>query len=166
MDILVNSFGKAVFNVKEYPCVLGKNGVTTDKKEGDGMTPVGCFPLREVLYRSDRIPRPETELPISEIKQDDGWCDDVNRREYNKKIKLPFNGSCEKLWRDDDNLYDIIVVVGHNDSPVISGKGSAIFLHIARPEFTPTLGCVAFKEEDLLEILRSCDLKTKVCVQK
>lgn len=166
MDIFVNSFGKVIFGVKEYPCALGKNGVAMDKKEGDGMTPIGCFPLREVFYRSDRLEKPETKLPVSEIERNDSWCDDVDRQEYNKKIKLPFSGSHEELWRNEDNLYDIIVVVGYNDSPVVFGKGSAIFLHIARPEFTPTLGCIAFKKEDLLGILKSCDLETKVCVQK
>lgn len=165
MDILVNSLGKVIFGVKEYPCVLGKNGVTKDKKEGDGATPIGCFPLREVFYRPDRIAKPKTGLAISEVNKDDGWCDDVNLSEYNQKVKLPFSGSHEKLWREEDNLYDLIIVVGYNDNPIISGKGSAIFIHLARPAFTPTAGCIAFKKEDLLEILKDCDLNTKICIQ-
>lgn len=165
MDIKVYSSGKAVFNGKEYPCVLGKNGVTDDKKEGDWKTPLGCFPLREVFYRADRIEKLQTNLPISEIGVDDGWCDDVNLPEYNKKVKLPFNGSHENLCRGDDHLYDIIVVVGYNDDPAVPGKGSAVFMHIARPAFTPTAGCVAFKQEDLTEILKNCDSNTKICIE-
>ncbi|HRY76846.1 MAG TPA: L,D-transpeptidase family protein [Candidatus Paceibacterota bacterium] len=166
MDIIVKSAAKAVFNGKEYNCAIGKNGVTDDKKESDGMTPIGCFPLREVFYRPDRIAKPKTGLPISEINKGDGWCNDVNLAEYNQKIKLPFNGSYEELWHKEDNLYDVVVVMGYNDNPIISGKGSTIFLHIARPEFTPTLGCVAFRKEDLLEILKDCDINTRICIQR
>ncbi|MDP2855844.1 MAG: L,D-transpeptidase family protein [bacterium] len=165
MDIIVYSSGKAVFNIKEYLCVLGKNGVTDDKREGDGKTPIGCFPLRQVFYRADKIEKPQTKLPIDEIKKDDGWCDDSRLPEYNQKVKLPFDGSHEKLWRDD-NLYDIICVIGYNDDPIIPEKGSAIFIHIARPAFTPTAGCVVFRKEDLLEILKDCDSSTKICIQK
>lgn len=166
MDIIIQTSGKAVFNGKEYNCAIGKNGVTKDKKEGDGMTPIGCFPLREVFYRPDRIAKPKTGLAISEVSKDDGWCNDANLTEYNQKVKLPFSGSYEKLWREEDSLYDLIVVVGYNDNPIISGKGSAIFIHIAHPAFTPTAGCIAFKKEDLLEILKDCDINTKICIQK
>lgn len=166
MDILVNSKGKLFFNNKEYLCVLGKNGVTNDKKEGDWATPVGCFSLREVFYRPDKIQRPKTKLPLSEIQKDDGWCDDVNLPQYNKKVKLPFNGSFENLWRDGDDLYDIVVVVGYNDDPAIPGKGSAIFIHVARPALTPTAGCLAFTRENLLEILKDCSQNTKICIER
>ncbi len=165
MDIIVKSAAKAVFNGKEYNCAIGKNGVTDDKKEGDGMTPIGCFPLREIFYRPDRVAKPKTGLAISEVSKDDGWCNDVNLAEYNQKVKLPFPGSHEKLWREEDNLYDLIIVVGYNDNPIISGKGSAIFIHLARPALTPTAGCIAFKKEDLLEILKDCDSNTKICIQ-
>ena len=164
MDIIVYSSGKAVFNAKEYSCVFGKNGVTGDKKEGDGKTPIGCFPLRKVFYRPDKIEKPRTKLPIEEIKKDDGWCDSPRLAEYNRKVKLPFAGSHEKLWRGEDNLYDIIAVIGYNDDPIIPEKGSAIFIHIARPAFTPTAGCVAFRKKDLLEILKYCDSSTKICI--
>lgn len=141
---------------KTYPCSVGRSGISIDKHEGDGATPVGKFYLRKVFYRSDKIDRNEihTALPVQALQQDDGWCDDVNYAEYNKEIKLPFAGSHENLWLKDD-VYDLIVVIGYNDQPVIKHKGSAIFLHIARSNYTPTAGCVAVSKQDLLAILAS-----------
>jgi len=163
--IEINYSGKAVFQGKEYQCAIGKNGVAENKTEGDGKTPIGCFEIRKVLFRKDRIEKPQTNLPIEEIQENDAWCDDVNDKNYNQQIKLPYNASHEKLWRDDE-VYDIVVVLGFNDNPVISGKGSAIFIHIARQGYPPTAGCIAFKKEDLLEILKNCDKDTLVCIKK
>ena len=156
--------GEVIFKGKRYRCVIGKNGVTNNKEEGDGKTPVGCFEIRKVLYRKDKIKKPETELFIEEILENDGWCDDINDKNYNQQIKLPYNASHEKLWRDDE-VYDIVVVLGYNDNPVISGKGSAIFMHVARENYSPTAGCVVFNKEDLLEILKNCDKKTLICIK-
>lgn len=163
MDILVSSSGILTWRNKDYRCALGKGGVTADKKEGDGATPTGCFPLREVLYRADKLDAPKTALPISLIQKSDGWCDDVENANYNKKVTLPYSGSHEELWRTDD-VYDLIVPLGYNDDPVISGKGSAIFMHVARPSYAPTDGCIALSLPDLLHILREISRETKVCI--
>jgi len=159
------SSGKAVFRDKKYRCAIGKNGITNDKEEGDKKTPIGCFEIRKVLFRKDRIEKLQTNLPTEEIQKNDGWCDDINDKNYNQQIKLPYNVGSEKLWRDDE-VYDIVVVLGFNDNPPISGKGSAIFMHIARENYSPTAGCIAFNREDLLEILKNCDRNTLVCVEK
>lgn len=165
-NIIVNASGTLRFGGKEYRCALGKGGVHSDKKEGDGATPIGCFPVRQVFYRPDKFEvAPQTDFPIQPLSEDDGWSDDVNLPEYNTKIKLPYNGSHEKLWRDD-HLYDVIVVLGYNDAPPIPGKGSAIFMHIAREGYTPTAGCIALSASDLLEILKTADSTTQICVQE
>lgn len=139
---------------KKLKCVAGYSGFSQFKKEGDGATPIGDFYLREIFYRSDRINKHEikTTLQAKEIQRNYGWCDDVNVPQYNCLIHLPFKGSYESLFRSD-HLYDIIVVVGYNDHPVIKGKGSAIFLHIARQNYQPTVGCIAFSKRDLLTLI-------------
>lgn len=137
-----------------YRCAIGKGGFSANKKEGDGCTPIGIFPLRECWYRADRIAAPETGLSTSIIREDDGWCDDPKSPVYNRHVKLPPPGgvSAERLWRDD-YVYDLIIPIGYNDAPVVPGRGSAIFLHIAKPDYAPTEGCVAVAEKDLLALL-------------
>lgn len=137
---------------REFPCSLGKAGVTDEKREGDLKTPLGRFPLRRVYYRADRLDRPETDLPTEALTPEDGWCDDPAHNLYNRPVRLPFAGHHEKLWRDDP-VYDLIVVLGHNDDPPVPGKGSAIFLHIARDDFSGTEGCVALARSDLIAVL-------------
>ena len=142
-----------------YSCHIGKMGISNNKREGDGTTPAGAFPLRKVFYRADKINRNsiKTSLPVEAITQYDGWCDDPTNSEYNKKVKLPFAGNHEKLWREDD-AYDLIIVVGYNDNPVIKGKGSAIFIHINK-KFPPTAGCISFSKNDLLTIIATLSSK-------
>jgi len=137
------------------PCALGRSGVipASDKKEGDGFTPTGRYPLRCVYYRPDRLAAPVSCLPVDALSADYGWCDDPDSSDYNKLVRLPYGRSHEKLWRDD-HVYDVILVIGHNDAPVVPGKGSAVFVHIAREKFTPTSGCVALQEIDFLRFLR------------
>jgi L,D-peptidoglycan transpeptidase YkuD (ErfK/YbiS/YcfS/YnhG family) len=136
-------------------CALGPRGVVSaaGKREGDGASPAGVWPLRRVLYRPDRRPPPATALPTSPLAPDDGWCDAPDDPAYNRPVKLPYPASAERLWRDD-HVYDLIVVLGHNDDPVVAGAGSAIFLHLARPDFPPTEGCVALDAADLEALLR------------
>lgn len=162
-NILVTSLQKLTFNGKEYSCAIGRGGISADKKEGDGATPVGCFPFRSVYYRADRLALPETVLPIQALQETDGWCDGVEDPKYNMFVTLPYPASSENLWRDD-HIYDVIVVLGYNDDPVISGKGSAIFMHVAREGYTPTDGCVALALPDLLEILATITPDTHVCI--
>ncbi|RMF08790.1 MAG: hypothetical protein D6763_09210 [Alphaproteobacteria bacterium] len=148
--------GRLRFRRREYPCALGKAGVTTDKREGDLKTPVGRFVLRRVYYRPDRLERPETALPREAITPAHGWCDDPGHALYNRAVHLPFAARHEKLWRDD-HVYDLIVVLGYNDDPPVPGRGSAIFLHVARNDFAGTEGCVALARQDLLDILAEVD---------
>jgi len=134
-------------------CAVGRGSIRETKAEGDGVTPVGRWPLRRVLYRADRLAAPQTAFPIAPIGPDDGWCDDPADPAYNRPVRLPYPASHERLQRDD-GLYDVVVVLGHNDDPVVPGAGSAIFLHVARDDYGPTEGCVALALEDLLRVLR------------
>lgn len=151
----------------QYRCSIGKGGITVDKKEGDGGTPVGEFFIRRVFYRPDRIDRKEiqTTLPMQALTRNDGWCDDPNSPAYNTHVKLPFAASHEELWRQD-HVYDLILVVGYNDAPIVQGKGSAIFIHIASEGYKPTAGCLGFTKRDLLEILKHLTPKTRIQITK
>jgi L,D-peptidoglycan transpeptidase YkuD (ErfK/YbiS/YcfS/YnhG family) len=124
----------------------------TRKREGDGATPAARLALRRVLYRADRVPAPACALAVEPLAPEDGWCDDPADRAYNRPVRLPFDGRHEALWRADA-VYDIIGILGWNDDPVERGRGSAIFLHLARPDFSPTEGCVALAEPDLRRVL-------------
>ena len=134
------------------PCALGRSGRRALKREGDGATPIGHFLLERVLYRPDRSPRPRTGLPLRAIAPADGWCDAPADRNYNRSIRHPYPASAERLWRAD-GLYDVVVVLACNRRPRIRGRGSAIFIHVARPGFTPTEGCIALRRPDLLRLL-------------
>jgi L,D-peptidoglycan transpeptidase YkuD (ErfK/YbiS/YcfS/YnhG family) len=163
-NIKVGANNILTFKGKEYRCVIGKNGIYPEIKEGDWATPAGCFPIRKVFYREDRVSKPQSVFPTQTTQQDDGWSDDPTDPSYNKLVKLPHPYSHENMWREDDHLYDIVVELGQNDSPVIPNKGSAIFIHIARPAFTPTAGCVALTEGDLREVLSNCTSDTQICI--
>jgi L,D-peptidoglycan transpeptidase YkuD (ErfK/YbiS/YcfS/YnhG family) len=130
----------------------GRAGVKADKREGDGATPSGTFPLVSVLYRKDRIARPTSHLPVRPLAPNDGWVDAPADARYNRPVELPYPASAEEMWRDDD-LYDVVVVIGYNMEPVIPGAGSAIFLHVATPDFAPTAGCVAVSKEVLIGLI-------------
>jgi L,D-peptidoglycan transpeptidase YkuD (ErfK/YbiS/YcfS/YnhG family) len=149
---LIITHNRAFLGNKIFSCTIGRNHFKQHKVEGDGATPLGTFPMRMVWYRSDRIQLPKTVLPVRAMTQMDGWCDDTNHPWYNKAIRLPFCASHEVLWRDD-GVYDIVIVVGYNDAPVIPNKGSAIFMHLQHQDNRATVGCAAFIKEDLLYIL-------------
>jgi L,D-peptidoglycan transpeptidase YkuD (ErfK/YbiS/YcfS/YnhG family) len=144
--------GKLRLGVLHLPCALGRGGRRAGKREGDGATPLGTWRVRDVLYRADRVRRPGTMLPIRQIAVDDGWCDAPGDRNYNRPVRHPYPASAERLWRED-GLYDIVVVLDYNLCPRIRGKGSAIFLHVARPGYRPTEGCIALRKEHLLRLL-------------
>jgi L,D-peptidoglycan transpeptidase YkuD (ErfK/YbiS/YcfS/YnhG family) len=140
-------------------CAIGPAGIARKEIEGDGITPLGIFPLREIFYRADRVARPDCMLPARAIAEQDGWCDAPADPQYNRPVRLPYSASAEHMWRED-HLYDLVVVIGFNDDPVVAGKGSAIFLHLAHGDYAPTAGCVALAEADLraaLAQLRSGD---------
>jgi L,D-peptidoglycan transpeptidase YkuD (ErfK/YbiS/YcfS/YnhG family) len=135
-------------------CALGPAGVVPAwaKREGDGASPAGVWPMRRVFWRPDRGPQPATSLPSEALRPDSGWCDAPDDPAYNRSVTLPYPASAERLWRED-GVYDLIVVLGHNDDPPLPGMGSAIFLHIAREGFPPTEGCVAITRGDLEDLL-------------
>lgn len=138
-----------------FRCVLGKGGAkpAAGKREGDGASPIGAWPARRVYYRPDKGPAPETGLPVIALRPEDGWSDDPGEASYNQLVALPCRGSHERLWRGD-GVYDLIVELGYNDDPAVAGMGSAIFLHVARPDYPPTEGCVALAEADLRAVLK------------
>jgi L,D-peptidoglycan transpeptidase YkuD (ErfK/YbiS/YcfS/YnhG family) len=152
VQALVQPDGWLILRNQAFRAALGRGGVQAHKTEGDGATPAGILPLRRVLYRLDRVSPPACAVPIEPIAETDGWCDDPGHRDYNRPVRLPHEASCEELWRRD-NLYDVIGVLGWNDAPVVRGRGSAIFLHVARPDYAPTLGCIALALPDLLHLL-------------
>ncbi len=144
-----------------FTCAVGKGGFSASKKEGDGATPIGIFPLRECYYRPDRHAAPKTGLPIIAMAADDGWCDAPDSQFYNLPVKTPFNQSHEAMWRED-NLYDFVIPMGYNDDPIIPGKGSAIFMHIAKPGYEPTEGCVALSLSDMQALLPLLSVRTLI----
>jgi L,D-peptidoglycan transpeptidase YkuD (ErfK/YbiS/YcfS/YnhG family) len=144
-------------------CAIGRGGLRRDKREGDGATPVGVWPLRRLLYRPDRVAPPETRLPVRALGPADGWCDDPADPRYNTPIALPDSAGHERLWRDD-GLYDLIVVLGHNDDPPVPGAGSAIFLHVAQADYAGTEGCVALALDDLRAVLAQAGPETRLRV--
>jgi L,D-peptidoglycan transpeptidase YkuD (ErfK/YbiS/YcfS/YnhG family) len=147
---------------RELRCAIGANGFSNSTFEGSKTTPVGLYALRAGYYRPDIfLTAPQSSIPLSPIKPDDGWCDAPSHPRYNLPVKLPFDGSHERLWRDD-KTYDIIIPIGYNDDPIVSGKGSAIFFHIAQPDFRPTLGCVAISLADMVALLPHISTNTKI----
>ena len=125
MDIQVSHDGTLTYPGGTFRCALGRGGIRAeaDKREGDGATPAGCFTLRRVLYRPDRMAPPETSLPVAAIQPADGWCDDPADPAYNQPVHLPHPASHEEMWRAD-GLYDVVVVIGHNDDPVVRAWGA------------------------------------------
>ncbi|HVC58937.1 MAG TPA: L,D-transpeptidase family protein [Acetobacteraceae bacterium] len=152
MQAVVHPDGRLMLRNEVFRVALGRTGVGGHKQEGDGATPAGLLPLRRVLYRLDRLPAPHCAVPIEPIGETDGWCDDPAHRDYNRMVRLPHDGRCEELWRED-GLYDLVGVLGWNDAPVARGLGSAIFLHVARRDYGPTEGCVALALADLSRVL-------------
>ncbi|WP_309605946.1 L,D-transpeptidase family protein [Phenylobacterium sp.] len=147
-------------------CALGKGGVTpaSEKREGDLASPLGVWPMRRVLYRPDRGAAPATALATRLIRPDDGWCDAPGDPAYNRAVTLPYGASAETMWRDDE-LYDLVLVLGHNDDPPVAGLGSCIFAHIARPGYAPTEGCVALARADLEALLAAARPGDAVAIQ-
>lgn len=163
-DLIVSPDGLARIGSQTFRCAIGRGGIRFGKQEGDGATPAGQWPLRRLFYRPDRYARPRCVLPATAMKPEDGWCDAPADASYNTQVTLPYPASAEHLWRSD-RVYDLVVVVGYNDQPVVAGRGSAIFLHIARESYTPTAGCVAFAPNDLLAILRMIDRRSRLVAQ-
>ncbi len=159
---LVVKNGFLIDQCQKYKCSIGYNGLSKNKTEGDGCTPIGTFKINKILYRPDKINNYQFNLNSEIIRETDGWCDDINSDLYNQKIHFPFKLSAERLYRND-NLYDIICILDYNLNPIVNGKGSAIFLHVASDDYSPTHGCVAVKKEELIEI--AMNLKCNSSIQ-
>lgn len=152
------------FGVHRARCALGAGGVTRRKAEGDKKTPLGRFALRCVWLRADRLSAPQTGLPIREISRKCGWSDDISAPDYNRPIRLPYAASHEKLWRHD-RLYDVFIELGYNDAPPEKARGSAIFLHLEKNNFRPTLGCVAVSLASMRFLLHHCTPDTHIDIR-
>src|SRR5580658_2287883 len=146
------------------PVALGRGGIKADKREGDGGTPRGRFRPLRLWWRADRLPRPRTLLPVRRIGPDDAWCEDPLHRRYNQPFRRSANEPGDRLRRDD-GLYDMIIEIDHNTRPRVAGRGSAVFIHVARPGFAPTAGCVALRVQDLKTLLSHINSKTRISIQ-
>jgi len=143
---------------------IGRAGVRVAKREGDGATPAGTFPLRFGMCRRDRISLPSLVLPMTPLSERHAWVDDPQDSNYNRLVELPYPAHVERLWRSDE-IYDLLVVVGYNMKPTRPGAGSAIFLHIARPDFAPTEGCIAIARDELLRLLPELGTKSTLTIR-
>jgi L,D-peptidoglycan transpeptidase YkuD (ErfK/YbiS/YcfS/YnhG family) len=145
------------------PVALGRGGIRANKREGDGGTPKGKFRPRRLWWRADRHPRPRTLLPVRAIQPEDAWCEDPQSRHYNQPVRLDRDRGGDRLKRDD-HLYDFIVEIDHNRSPRIAGRGSAVFFHLARENFSPTAGCVSMTKGAMLRLLQRLGPETKIVI--
>jgi L,D-peptidoglycan transpeptidase YkuD (ErfK/YbiS/YcfS/YnhG family) len=145
------------------PVALGRGGILANKREGDGGTPRGTFSPLRLWWRADRHPRPRTFLPVRPIRPEDAWCEDPRDRHYNQPIRLIRDQPGDRLTRED-HLYDFIVEIDHNSAPRIAGRGSAVFLHLARSNFSPTAGCVSMTKSAMLRLLRRMSPQTKIII--
>jgi L,D-peptidoglycan transpeptidase YkuD (ErfK/YbiS/YcfS/YnhG family) len=143
------------------PCALGRSGTRHAKREGDGASPIGRFALLQAFYRADHGLRPRTGLSLRRIRPHDGWSDDTASRRYNQLVPLPCATGHETMWRAD-HLYDIVIDIAWNRGPVVRGRGSAIFLHLARPGFMPTEGCVAVDKSKIRRLLELIGPETEI----
>jgi L,D-peptidoglycan transpeptidase YkuD (ErfK/YbiS/YcfS/YnhG family) len=146
------------------PVVLGRTGILANKREGDGGTPRGRFRLRRLWWRADRTPRPATFLPACAISRDLAWCEDPADRRYNRPFWRSANEPGDRLWRDD-RLYDFIIEIDHNTRPRIAGRGSAVFVHLARPNRGPTAGCVALDVGGMRRMLTRLGPRTRIDIR-
>lgn len=151
------------FGGQVIPVALGRGGILANKREGDGGTPKGTFRPRKLWWRADRHTRPPTLLPTRAIRSEDAWCEDPSDRHYNKPIRLERDQAGDRLTRDD-HLYDFIVEIDHNTLPRVAGRGSAVFLHLARENFGPTAGCVSITKQAMRHLLRRLSRTTRIVI--
>jgi L,D-peptidoglycan transpeptidase YkuD (ErfK/YbiS/YcfS/YnhG family) len=155
------SHGVLLAGGRPIPVVLGRAGVAANKREGDGSTPRGRFRLLRLWWRADRLPRPSTHLPVRRIDGALAWCEDPSDRRYNRPFSRSANEPGDRLWRDD-RLYDLVIEISHNTRPRVAGRGSAVFLHVARPDRSGTAGCVALDAKDLRRLLGRLGPNTRI----
>lgn len=149
---------------RAIPVALGRGGILANKREGDGGTPRGVFRLVRLWWRADRDSRPQTALPVRRIGPGDAWCEDPADRRYNRHVVQPEKGPGDRLRRDD-HLYDFIIEIDHNTRPRVAGRGSAVFIHVARPGLSPTAGCVAMPKPTLRQLLERVSPNTRIIIR-
>ncbi len=160
MHIFVNNKTLSIHTYK-VKCAIGKRGIGIKKKEGDKITPKGNFKIKCIYFRQDRVTKLKSGIKSKPIKKNMGWCDDPKSIKYNSLIKFPFKFSAERLYRAD-NIYDIILVLDYNINPVKKNKGSAIFIHVAKKNFSKTNGCIAINKKKLIKIVQILNKKSLV----
>jgi len=143
------------------PVALGRAGIRADKREGDGGTPRGSYHPVRLWWRADRLRRPPSLLPARRIGRGDAWCEDPTDRRYNRSFNRSANEPGDRLWRED-HLYDLLLELDHNTRPRVAGRGSAVFIHVARPGLAPTAGCVALSLRDLRLLAGRINAKTRI----
>jgi L,D-peptidoglycan transpeptidase YkuD (ErfK/YbiS/YcfS/YnhG family) len=148
---------------RALPVVLGRGGIRANKFEGDGATPRAKFRLIRLWWRADRHPRPPTLLPARRIGPALAWCEDTTDRRYNRPFQRSAGDGGDRLWRAD-HLYDFIIEIDHNARPRVAGRGSAVFVHVARPKRGPTAGCVALARNDLQRLLAVLGPQTQIAI--
>lgn len=146
-----------------FPCSVGRSGRSFLKREGDGASPRGDWRLRRLFYRADRLLPPCSGLKPLVLRGHDGWCETVGDRNYNRLVRLPYAAAHETMQRQDQ-LYDLVVELSHNERPRVQGCGSAVFFHLRRPDGGPTAGCIAVSRSDMLKILRLVGPKTRILI--
>ena len=149
-----------IYKGYKLKCSIGKSGTTLSKKEGDLATPKGVFKLGFLYYRKDRNKSLDSKIYKRVIKKNMGWCNDSSSKKYNQKIYFPFKYGAEKLYRKD-KIYDIFINIKYNHSPIVKGKGSAIFLHLTNKKYKPTKGCIAIQKKDFLKLVKKINKNTK-----
>ena len=146
-----------------FPVALGRGGILANKREGDGGTPRGTFRLKRLWWRADRAPRPATALPVRRITAQDAWCEDPDDRRYNQPVRVPAGRPGDRLRRDDQ-LYDFIIEIDHNTRPRVARRGSAVFLHVARPDLSASAGCITMSKGRLRGLLRKLGPRTRIVI--
>ena len=148
-----------IFDEFKFKCAIGKNGLKKNKIEGDKSTPKGIYSLGKLYYRSDRVPKPDTNLTTKKITKNLGWCDISNNKYYNQEVSSLKNVNKEKFFRKD-NKYDYLIIINYNKNK-IKNKGSAIFIHLTR-DYKATNGCIAVNENDFLILAKLINKKTHI----
>jgi L,D-peptidoglycan transpeptidase YkuD (ErfK/YbiS/YcfS/YnhG family) len=155
--------GLLTAGAQTWSVALGRGGILADKREGDGATPRGRFRLLRLWWNPERGLRPATRLPVRRIAPDDAWCEDPADRRYNRPVKMTTDAAGDRLRRAD-HLYDLIIEIDHNTRPRIARRGSAVFIHLARPGLAPTAGCVAMPKSCLRRLLSQVGPATRIII--
>ena len=161
--IIINKSGYLQYKGFKFKCALGKAGIGKKRMEGDNITPQGTFDIVKIYFRRDRVKKISSKFRLIKITKKMSWCDDPKNKKYNKLINSSTKYSHEKLYRKD-NIYDLILVLNYNMSPIIKNKGSAIFIHVANKNYKRTAGCVALKKSHLIKLIKKIKKKTKVMI--